>query len=340
MGLTVVTGGRGFLGSHLVRRLVDAGRPVRILARRSRTGNGMGVGPHGPGARSDLDSLETVWTDIRDVSGVDRAIAGAETVIHLVSNFRHAGSDRSDAAAINIEGTRNVLEACKRHGVKRLVHCSTIGVHGSVKQIPADEQTDFNPGDIYQETKLAAEQLVWDYHRQIGLPVVVVRPISLFGPGDLRMFKLFRLIRQRRFVIMGSGEVLFQPAYIDDVIRGFELCLDHDGAVGQAFIIGGSEYVSINQLTAIIAQELGVTPPRWHVPLKPVWWLAAACEAACALIGTDPPLHRRRVSFFANNRAFRIDKARTLLGFEPRVSLREGIARTISWYRQNQLLPT
>jgi dihydroflavonol-4-reductase len=318
----LITGGLGFLGSHLSSRLSASGEAVRILAR-----------PQRQAVAEAPPSHQAIWGDIRDPEAVDRAVQGAEVVIHLVSNFRKGGSDEKEAYAVNVEGTRNVLAACSRHGVRQLVHCSTIGVHGSVLEIPATEETPFNPLDLYQETKLQAEQEVWRHHRETGLPVTVVRPISMFGPGDRRMLKLFRMIQKRRFVMVGDGEALFQPAYIDDVVDGFLLCLRNDKAVGEAFIVGGEEYVPLRELVGLIAAELGVEPPRWRLPLRPVLALADLCEKLCVPFGVEPPLHRRRVSFFQNQRAFSIAKARRLLGFQPRMPLRDSLRATIGWYQ-------
>src|SRR4028118_2317394 len=223
----VVTGAPGVRGSPLASRRSAAGEAVRVLAR-----------PNAQAA-AGAPPQEVVWGDIRDVQAVDRAVQGSQVVIHLVSNFRKGGSDEKEAHAVNVEGTRNVLQACSRHGVQQLIHCSTIGVHGSVLEVPADENTPFNPLDLYQETKLEAEQEVWRHHRETGLPITVVRPISMFGPGDRRMLKLFRMIQKGRFVMVGQGDALFQPAYIDDVVNGFLCCLRNDKAVGEAFIVGG-----------------------------------------------------------------------------------------------------
>ena len=317
----LITGGLGFLGSHISSRLSASGETVRILAR-----------PPAQAPRED-PSRDVVWGDIRDAQAVDRAVQGAQVVIHLVSNFRKGGSDEKEAHAVNVEGTRNVLQACSRHGVRQLIHCSTIGVHGSVLEIPANENTAFNPLDLYQETKLQAEQEVWKHHRETGLPITVVRPISMFGPGDRRMLKLFRMIQKGRFVMVGEGDALFQPAYIDDVVDGFVRCLRNDKAVGEAFIVGGEEYVPLRELVGMIANELGVSPPWIRVPLRPILTLADLCEKCFVPFGLEPPLHRRRVSFFQNNRAFSIDKARRVLGFQPRMNLRDSLRATIGWYR-------
>lgn len=317
----LITGGLGFLGSHIASRLSASGETVRILARPQ------------PQTPEEAPSREVVWGDIRDAEAVDRAVQGAQVVIHLVSNFRKGGSDEKEAHAVNVEGTRNVLQACSRYGVRQLIHCSTIGVHGSVLEIPANENTAFNPLDLYQETKLQAEQEVWKHHRETGLPITVVRPISMFGPGDRRMLKLFRMIQKGRFVMVGEGDALFQPAYIDDVVDGFVRCLRNDQAVGEAFIVGGDEYVPLRDLVGMIANELGVAPPRLRLPLRPILTLADLCEKCFVPFGLEPPLHRRRVSFFQNNRAFSIDKARRVLGFQPRMNLRDSLRATIGWYR-------
>jgi nucleoside-diphosphate-sugar epimerase len=291
MGTILVTGGKGFLGQHLVSALSDIGESVRVFVRE-------------PAEKTELNESENsvVFGDIRDPVALDRATKGVDVVIHLVSNFRKGGSDKKEAYAINVEGTQNVLDASLKNGVKHLIHCSTIGVHGDVRSIPADEDTPFNPGDLYQETKLQAEMRVWDFYKKTGLPTTVIRPISMFGPGDFRMLKLFKLIKKGRFVVVGDGKALFQPAYIDDVVQGFTRCLNDKKAIGEVFIIGGEEYVSLNELFSMIAEELMVSPPRLRVPLTPVLWLAALCEQVCVPLGIEPPLYKRRVSFFRNNR--------------------------------------
>jgi nucleoside-diphosphate-sugar epimerase len=324
MSKILVTGGKGFLGSHITAQLEADGHEVRVFARES---------TQKPDLLESLD-LDFVSGDIRDADALDKAVQGINSVIHVVSNFRKGGSDKKEAYATNVEGVENVLRACERHGVNHLIHCSTIGVYGTVLEIPADENTPFNPTDLYQETKLMGEQRVWQFHHETGLPVTVIRPISLFGPGDLRMLKLFRLIQKGRFVIVGNGDVLFHPAYVDDVVKGFLLCLNNPKAIGEAFILGGEGYLTLNQLCGLIAEEMGVAAPSFYLPMAPVLGLASLCEKICVPLGIEPPLHRRRVSFFQNNRAFSIDKAKQLLNFQPEFSLRQGIQATIDWYQK------
>jgi dihydroflavonol-4-reductase len=327
MSKVLVTGGKGFLGSHIVSRLQKDGHTVRVLAR-----------PRSDAPASPNGSYEVVWADIRDAAAVEKAMQGMDAVIHLVSNFRKGGSDKQDAYAVNVEGSQNVLHAARKHDVQRVVHCSTIGVHGTVLSIPATETTPFNPTDLYQETKLVAERLVWKFYEKTQLPITVIRPISLFGPNDTRMLKLFRMIKKGRFVMMGQGDAFFQPAYIDDVVDGFMLALSHPQAIGEAFIVGGEEYVPLRELVAMIAEEMHVAPPKIRIPLEPMLFAASACESICVPLKIEPPLHRRRMSFFQNNRAFSVEKAKTLLGYQPQYSLREALRATIRWYEEHNWL--
>ncbi len=323
MERVLVTGGLGFLGSRIAQALVANGHPVRILARERPDER-----------RAAPPGAEVLFGDARDPAMIERALVGVGSAVNTVSNFRRGGSDRHEARSINVDAARLLAEAASRCGLRRLVHCSTIGVHGSVREIPADEATPFNPGDLYQETKVEGEIALREVAARTALELVVLRPISIYGPGDTRMLKLFRAIKRRRFVMIGSGAPLFQPAYVDDVVDGFMLALEHPRAAGESFIVGGDEYLSLSNLVRMIAEEAGVAPPRLRIPLTPVRWLATACEALCAPLWLEPPLHRRRVSFFTNDRAFRIDKARRMLGYEPRVKLRDGIRKTLAWYEE------
>lgn len=320
METILVTGGNGYLGSHLADALHREKNNVRIFARRH-------------GDEAGRDGFETIWGDIRDRDAVDKAVQGCDRVIHTASNFRHGGSDKDEAHAINVGGTKHVMDACRKHKVKQYIHCSTIGVHGSVKEVPATEKTPYNPCDLYQETKLEAELAVQQFAGEGEVPTTIIRPISLMGPGDKRMLKLFRMIQGGKFIKVGPCTAYFQPAYIDDVVRGFLLCLANEKAYGELFIIGSDEYVPLEKLFELIAEELGVKPPSIRVPLWPVLTAASLCEAICAPFGIEPPLHRRRVSFYQNTRAFDISKVKNMLGYAPQVSLRQTLQRTIEWYK-------
>lgn len=320
---SVVTGATGFSGSHLVRHLLARGDRVRALVR-----------PESREQAAALGDVEAVLGDVRDAESVERAVRGADRVFHLAALFRQAGFADAVYEDVNVGGTRNVLEAAKRHGVPRVVHCSTVGVLGHIENPPADESAPYGPGDVYQRTKLAGELLALDFGRTNGLPVTVVRPAMIWGEGDRRMLKLFRGIARRRFPIVGDGRTMFHFVHIDDLCRGFLLAAERERAIGERYIIAGATPVRLEDLAARIAGELGVPPPRLRIPAWPVQALGSLVESICVPLGIEPPIYRRRVDFFTKHRWFSIEKARRELGYEPALTLDEEIRRISRWYRE------
>jgi nucleoside-diphosphate-sugar epimerase len=215
-----------------------------------------------------------------------------------------------------------------------VVHCSTVGVHGDIDSPPADEDAPLRPGDVYQDTKVEGERLARAAAARTGIELTIARPSGIYGPGDRRLLKLFRGVARRRFVVLGDGRIFYHLTYIDDLVEGFRLCADVAAAAGRTYTIAGGEVSTLNELVSLIAEEAGVPPPRLHLPVWPFWMAGAACEAVCRPFGVEPPLYRRRVDFFTKSRAFRIDRARRELGFEPAVDLREGVRRTLAWYKE------
>lgn len=322
----LVTGATGFTGGHLASALARRGDRVRALVRPRSLERFH---------RSPLASLgiEAAAGDLTDAAAVARAVEGVDIVYHVAATYREAGQTAASYRAINVEGTRHVLESAARAGVRRVVHCSTGGVHGHVAHPPANEDAPLRPGDIYQETKLEAEQLARDIGRTRGLDVVVARPIGIYGPGDTRFLKMFRGLARGRFPVLGSGEVYYHLTYIDDLIEGFRLCGEVPAAAGRTYLLAGPRYTTLNELIRLIAAELKVAPPRWRWPVWPFWMAGLLCEAVCVPFGIEPPLYRRRVDFFTKSRAFDTTRARTELGYAPSVDLEEGIRRTADWYR-------
>ncbi len=325
----LVSGATGFTGGHLARHLATRGAAVRGLVRpRSR-----------PRAAALQEAgIEIVLGDLADDASLARACDGVDTVYHIAATFRNAGQPDAAYRAVNVRGTRALLDAALAAGVTRFVHCSTVGVHGHVERPPADEDAPLAPGDIYQETKLEGERLARSAGASGGMEVVVARPAGIYGPGDTRFLKLFRGIAKRRFPLLGSGAVCYHFTYIDDLVEGLRLCGEAPVAAGRTYILAGRHYTPLTELVRVIAEEVGVAPPRWRLPVWPVWAAGALCEAVCVPLGVEPPLFRRRVDFFIKNRAFDTARARRELGFEPAVDLVEGVRRTADWYRREGLL--
>ena len=326
----LVTGGGGFTGTHLVRSLVRDGIAVRVLTRSAeRTRPKLPAG------------VDVVEGRIQDRAAVDRAVCGCDAVFHLATSFRTSKITDAEHRAVQVTGTRLVLDAARREGVRRIVHVSTIGVTSHVESAPGDETLPYSPDDVYQRTKAEAEQLVLASHRRLGDPVVVIRPTAIYGPGDERLLKLFRLVAKGRFVMFGSGEVNFHMVHVADLVRGMRLAAEApaEAVHGEIFIVGGDQYCTLNELVARIARITGGSEPRVHLPVGPLLAAGAVIEALLKPLRIEPPIFRRRVNWFLKNRAFSIEKAERVLGFRPEISLDAGLRQTVRWYRAHGFLP-
>ncbi len=327
----LVTGATGFTGGHLAAMLARRGYDVRALVRP----RSLDKFQRSPLAAAGVTAVPG---DLVDGDAVARAAAGVAVVYHIAATYREARQPDAAYREINVQGTRHVLDAAERGGATRVVHCSTGGVHGHIAHPPANEDSPFNPGDVYQETKLEAEQLAREYGRTHRVEVVVARPIGIYGPGDRRFLRMFRGLARGRFPVLGSGDVFYHLTYIDDLVEGFRLCGEVPAAAGRTYILAGPSYTTMNELVAMVARELEVKPPRLHLPVWPFWTAGLLCEIVCIPLRIEPPLYRRRVDFYTKSRAFDISRARAELGFSPQVTLENGIHRTAQWYRENNLL--
>jgi nucleoside-diphosphate-sugar epimerase len=317
----LVTGATGFTGSHLARTLASRGHQVRAFQRAAT-----------PDAAAP--GIEVAIGDLRDRAALATAVTGVEVVYHIAAIYRQAGVSREAYRAVNATAAGELVEAAARAGVRRVVHCSTVGVHGDVRQPPANEDAPLRPGDVYQKTKLEGEQAVREAGARLGIEVTIARPSGIYGPGDRRLLKLFRGVARGRWITLGRGRIYYHLTYIDDLVEGFRLCGEHPAAANRTYILAGGEVTTLNELVAIAAGAAGVPVPRLHLPAWPFWLAGAACEAICGPFAIEPPIYRRRVDFFTKSRAFDISRARAELNYDPQVSIREGARRTLAWYRR------
>ena len=326
MSRILVTGATGFTGGRLAEVLRKDGADVLAWVR-----------PSSNTEQLERSGVEIATVDITDRDAVRRHFNDIDTVYHIAAAYQSEHVDRDDFHRVNVDATEYLLNAAGDKGIARFVHCSTVGVQGEIKEPPADEAYRVNPGDPYQESKLDGELMARRFMRS-GVPVSVVRPAGIYGPGDTRFLKLFHPIARGHFVMIGSGDVLCHMTYIDDLVNGFLLAGTKQEAIGEIFTIAGPEYTTIQELVAEIAAVQDVPPPKLRVPFKPVFWASVVCDRVCRSIGVNPPLYPQRVEFFELDRAFNIAKAQRLLGYQPEVYLHEGLARTAAWYREQGLL--
>ncbi len=328
----LVTGAAGFIGGALFKRLVEYGLDVTGTVLYSEEKQAL-LEEGYKVEILDLASDES-WTDL---------LNGIDIVFNIAAMFQEVELGEAMYFKVNVDGTLKLIKEANQTGVERFVHCSTVGVHGHVKEIPCTEKSPYNPMDEYHRSKLDGELAVLEYARSLpedGMIVTVNRPAMAYGPGDLRMMKLFKAIADGKFMMIGSGETLAHLGYIDDQTDSFLL-----GAIRpredvhlEEFNIASGSHISLNQLASYIAKAGGVKLSKIKIPLTPVWFAGLLCEIVCKPFGIKPPLFRRRVGFFSHNRSFDLSKARKLLGYDPKMGEEQGIKITLDWYKSQGLI--
>jgi len=324
----LVTGGTGFTGKALVRRLIEMGHQVVAL-------------DYKEGLKTQEIrewGAEVILGSVTDMDVVRRAVEGAEVVHHVAAAFREMDVPERHYYEVNVEGTRNVLQAAHDAGVRKVVYCSTCGVHGNVDHPPAGEDAPIRPADYYQRTKWEAEPVAREFFER-GLRTTILRPAAIYGPGDPeRFFLIFKRVAGGTFPMFGNGRTLYHPLYIDNLIDAFILAMENGKGDGEAYLIADEHYIEIEDLVRRVAKSLGTDVRIPHYPVWPVVAAGHIVEKACKPFGINPPIFPRRVDWYRQNRAFRIDKARRDLGYQPRVGIDEGLRRTAEWYRREGLL--
>lgn len=222
----------------------------------------------------------------------------------------------------------------------RLLHVGSAGVLGPIRGRAGgflfDETMPLAPSNAYERSKALAESYAREFALS-GLPVVIGRPEFVYGPGDTHVLGLFQAIQRGMFFYIGDGANHCHPTYIDDALDGMIACLER-GSAGRAYQIAGPRPVSFRELAGTVAAELGVPPPRLRVPRFLALWGASGLEVIGKVTGRSIPLSRTGAAFFSEDRRFTTARAERELGYRPQVDLRDGVARTIAWYRAKGLL--
>lgn len=324
----VVTGATGFLGSALVAELIKLRQAVRILARDEQK------------ARQQFgEAITIIPGEITDEVQVRRAVDGAATIYHLAGRLYHPSIPAELYRETHVEGTRTLLKACQgQPQLRRIVYVSTTGVHGVTGKAPAAEDAPLAPTNPYEATKLEGEQLALAAYREQGLPVTVVRPGLVYGPGDLHLLSFFVAIKKGLFRVIDGGKALLHPVYIDDLVAALLLCAERPQATGRSYNIAGERPVTVRELATAIAHALGKELPAGSIPI----WLANLASDTFAVIpgmqGQRAPLTRSRVEFLTSSRTYDISRARSELGYAPKVALEEGMNLTALWYYKQRYL--
>jgi nucleoside-diphosphate-sugar epimerase len=325
----LITGATGFIGSHVAEACAARGIPIGTIAR--------------PGSNTALlDRLGAVIErgDLTDAEVVRHAVAGADVIVHCAAKVGDWGPVE-DFRQINVEGLRNLLEACRGRSLRRFVHLSTLGVYAARHHYGTDENEPLPSSHIdgYTQTKVEAEKLALQYHHDHGVPVVVLRPGFVYGPRDRTVMpNLLDNLRQRRVRYLGSSRRILNSIFVGNLVDAIFLAIDKDKAVGQIYNLTDGEQVSKRQFIEAVAAGAGLRRPR---PVRPplllaralAWWM----EGSARRRGDPQPpsLTQARIKFLGLNLDFSIEKAKRELGYQARVPFEEAIRQTMAWYKQN-----
>ncbi|MFQ6101227.1 MAG: SDR family oxidoreductase [Anaerolineae bacterium] len=302
--LYLVTGGAGFIGSHLVEALVERGERVRVLDDFS------------TGRRENLaavaERIELLKGDVADPESVEQAVTGCDYVLHLaaVASVQASLEEPRRTNRVNVDGTLNVLEAARQAGVRRFVLASTTALYGDHTALPLREELPPHPLSPYAASKAAGEAYCSAFHASYGLPTVVLRLFNVYGPrqdptnpysGVISIFA-DRMSRGQRPVIYGDGEQTRDFVYVADVVRVVLLACEREEAIGGLFNVAGSRQTSILQLVTELNHVLGTN-----------------------LTPTFAPARDGEVRFSQGNAS----RAREALGWEAQIPLREGLSQLV-----------
>jgi nucleoside-diphosphate-sugar epimerase len=320
----LVTGANGFVGSWVVRKLLEAKAEVIAFVRaRSKV------------AKELRDKVIIAEGDLVNFESLLEAAKSATSILHIGATFREAAIRNTQYYAVNAGGTRNVLEAAKQLKIKRVIHCSTTGVHGDVGDTPVDEDYCYAPLDVYQESKVEAEKIALSYYHSHLVNGVIIRPAMIYGPEDTRLFKIFKMVKQRRFFFLGDGSVKCHFIDVRDLADAFLLALQNETLNNRIYTIAGREIVSLKEAVNQIANELKTPKPWLHLPALPLQLMGGLCEMICKPLAINPPLYRRRVDFYVKNRCFITKRAEKELGFKAQKSFSDEIKDICTWYLKN-----
>jgi UDP-glucose 4-epimerase len=306
-----VTGGAGFIGSHLVDQLLAAGNEVTVIDDLS-SGSRDNLAHHGAGSRLRLEAASVL-----DMAALENALKGVQYVFHLATrNVRLSLRQPTVVHEVNVAGTYNVLRAAAAQGARRLLYCSSSEVYGTATQVPLPEDCAFRPQTIYGASKLAGEYYAQVFHRSGWLETVIARPHNTYGPrahyafdrGELIPRLIVRALAGLPAVIFGDGTQTRDFTYVEETALYLAALMAADSAAGGTFSICRGEEVTIKEIASQIARLVGLERAPLFLPRRP--------QDVLRLLG-DP------------------SRLRQLLGRSPAIGIGEGLARTVDWYRRS-----
>lgn len=324
----LVTGGTGFIGSHLVERLVKEGHEITVLVKKQSENS----------KREEcLNILEKLkvkicYGDILNKESIIDAVQDIDAVFHLAAIARPMAIPREMYFDVNVTGTKNLLEACKNIGLKKIIYMSSISVVGPTRDgNPVNEQNPRLPVDVYGESKLAAEEIVFEYINVHEMPIIILRPSMVYGPRDFELLKLFKMVNTGLFPIKGSNGYM-EFLYVENLVDACILAL-MKGRVGEIYHINDGVSYRMHEVISSIAKAekvklLPVKLPNWSICMAGVFM-----ESLGRFFRFHPPFSKDTIRWMTESYWY-VDssKAKRELGYTTKINLEEGVKRTVRYY--------
>ena len=327
--LVLVTGSTGFTGREVTKKLIAAGANVRCIVRPS-------------SKLDDLENLEIKWFkgDVFNAELVKQAAEGVNYIFHMAAAFREVKADDAGYARVHVESTQLLAkEVLGKPEFECFVHVSTVGVHGHIEIDRADEEYRYAPGDGYQRTKLDGELWLREFGDENKLPYSVIRPGPIYGPGDMRLLKVFKMAASGYLPIIGKGKCIYHLVHVDDLSNTILLAGITPEARSEVLISACDDPIPLEEMCAVIANKIGKKKPKTiRLPILPFYIASDICKFICTPLGIAPPIYRRRVDFYTKDRKFDNTKIKRVLDYEFKFNNDLGLEDTANWYVDQGLL--
>jgi len=324
----LVTGATGFVGRKLVPRILEEGYDVVALVRSTSNTEGLSK------------QIEIREADLLDIKSLEAVVQDVSIVIHLASYFDFYPSSVELLYKVNVEGTKNLMSACVGTNVERFIYSSSTEAIGPVRFPPGTEDSQLNPTFDYGKSKGLAEQAIREITKDTKLHHIILRPTGIMGEGDFyTAFEAVEAINDRTIpMIPGDGKKGFMYIHVDDVVEGFIKALTSKSALNNTIILCPDQGMTWNELFEYVSEYCGVDPPKRKIPTS----------IAKIGIGLLSPIKNRRKTTFLwhmktvqsldENRIYDNSKAKRILAWEPKITMKEGLKRAIDWYFENGFL--
>lgn len=330
--MILITGATGFIGSHLAEELLRRKEKIAVLIR---DGN-LGFLEEMP--EKDRKKIKIIYGDLLNEESLIKGLKGIDKVFHLAAISHPMNIPKQVYYDVNVQGTKNLLEACKKNKIKEIVHVSTMSVFGFSRDgVPLNENSPKLPVSDYGISKKIGEEFALDFCKRNNIRIVVVRPPMVFGPRDMQFLKLFQLINTGFFPLLKKGRAKIEFCYVKNLVSGI-LLAEKNGKNGEAYDFSDGKTYTIKEVFGEIAKAenknlFPISAPVWAVKAS-----GAIMQWTYSIFGKKAPFNSGTSEWMSKDNQIDISKARTELGYKTVISLPESIKETIKWYKEKKLL--